>query len=195
MSDVTWTLSHHHARIGVREYVAGFVDVQRCNQWCRGCPSFGTTWACPPHEVDPMPVWLGYQWLHIEAVRVHFSEVDRAREWSADAMRGALTAARDQEKRRATLELEARVRDLDATRLLYGGGPCQVCATCTRPTGGPCPLPDQIQYSIESLGGDVLRTACELLGITLDWSDGTHLPPSTSVVLGVLSDHAQLPVR
>lgn len=193
MTPLTWTLSHHHGRIRTVDYVARYVDLSQCLARCQGCPSLGTTWACPPHEDDLLAIWARYEWLHVEAAQLHFSASDQARQWQPDQMRRELAAVRDQEKHRATAALQARVENLPRTRLLHGGGPCMACSTCTRLEGRACPFPDRIQYSINSLGGDVLRTATDLLGVTLQWSDGRHLPASTAVILGVLSDQELLP--
>ena len=38
-----------------------------------------------------------------------------------------------------------------------------ICSTCTRPMGKSCLYPDMLRYSIESLGGDVVKTAENLL--------------------------------
>lgn len=195
MSSLTWTLSQHRARVPVADFVAEYVDVPRFAAMCKGCPSLGKTWACPPHESDPLLIWNRYQWLHLVATQLHFSADDQERTWQPAELISELGGARDAEKQRATAELVAKVGELSDTRVLYGGGACPVCEPCSRILGEPCPHPELIQYSIESLGGDVGRTATELLGIELHWAGPDRLPPAISVVLGVLSDHAQLPTE
>lgn len=192
-SMLKWTLSRHQARIRVRDYLAGYVDVPRFAALCQGCPSLGTTWACPPHETDPLRVWRGHEWLHLEAVQLHFSQADQQRAWTPAALSEQLMVAREAEKQLATSELIERVATLPSARVLHGGGACAACAQCTRMRGMPCPFPHLIQYSVESLGGDVGRTATELLGVELHWAGPDRLPPATAVVLGVLSDHEELP--
>lgn len=193
MSRLTWTLSHHQARVPVADFVAEYVDPPRFAALCEGCPSLGKTWACPPHESDPFAVWNGYDWLHLLATQLHFSEPDQQRSWPQDELISELGGAREAEKQRATAALLARVEGMPDSRVLYGGGACPVCETCARLSGEECPHPDLIQYSIESLGGDVGRTASELLGIELAWAGPGRLPPATTVVLGVLSDSDVLP--
>ncbi|WP_424224506.1 DUF2284 domain-containing protein [Brooklawnia sp.] len=187
-------MSRHRAGIPVSEYVAAYVDASRFEQLCRTCPSYGSTWGCPPHQTNPLAIWAAYRWLHVLAIQLHFAAADRAREWPTAGLRRELGAARDREKAIATGELAALVRQLgDGSRLLHAGGACTGCPTCTRPAARPCPTPQRIQYSIESLGGDVGRTVSQLLGIELAWADAHHLPATTSVVFGILSDRAELP--
>ena len=195
MSSFSWTLSHHEARIASADFVADYVDVPRFAELCRICPSHGTTWSCPPHESDPLAVWNAHSWLHLIAVQMHFSEAAQAKVWEPEELLDELMAAREQVKAEQTAALEERIASVPGARVLYGGGPCAACPVCTRTRGKPCPHPERIQYSVESLGGDVGRTASELLGMELHWAGADRLPPATSVVLGVLTDAEQLPAN
>lgn len=54
---------------------------------------------------------------------------------------------------------------------------------------GPCRYPDRIRPSLESLGFDIGKTASELLGIELKWSEpgSSGLPEYFTLVSGFFS--------
>ena len=54
------------------------------------------------------------------------------------------------------------------------------------PSGKPCVHPDEMRYSIESLGGDVVKTAAELLGTEIKWAASGELPEYFLLVGGLL---------
>lgn len=68
-------------------------------------------------------------------------------------------------------------------------------ATCARKghapgsEGRPCRYPDRIRPSLESLGFDIGKTASELLGIELKWSEpgSSGLPEYFTLVSGFFS--------
>ncbi|HWQ77693.1 MAG TPA: DUF2284 domain-containing protein, partial [Anaerovoracaceae bacterium] len=66
-------------------------------------------------------------------------------------------------------------------------GDCHLCGKCTRSAGEACLHPDKMRYSIESLGGNLVKTTEELLGIELKWVEG-KLPEYLTIVTGFLTD-------
>ena len=85
------------------------------------------------------------------------------------------------------LELE---RKYPGSRAFYAGT-CHLCpeGTCARSEGRPCRYPDRIRPSLESLGFDIGKTASELLGIELKWSEpgSSGLPEYFTLVSGFFS--------
>ena len=66
-------------------------------------------------------------------------------------------------------------------------GSCQLCKNgCAKPLGQPCRFPDQMRYSIESLGGNVGLTIEKLMGIQLEWMEEGKLPHHFVLVCGLL---------
>ena len=66
-------------------------------------------------------------------------------------------------------------------------GSCSRCkGGCTRPQGKPCRFPDEIRYSIESLGGNVGMTIEKLMGLELEWMEEGKLPSHFILVNGLL---------
>ena len=67
-------------------------------------------------------------------------------------------------------------------------GSCHRCGdgNCSRREGLPCRDPRHLRHSLESLGGDVGRTAGELLGTPLLWVNGGRLPEYLTLVAALL---------
>ncbi|MBQ4231187.1 MAG: DUF2284 domain-containing protein, partial [Salinivirgaceae bacterium] len=66
-------------------------------------------------------------------------------------------------------------------------GKCLYCGDkpCARIDGKPCRHPDKVRPSLEAYGFDIVRTASELLGVDIKWSDGKHVPDYLTLVCGV----------
>ena len=66
-------------------------------------------------------------------------------------------------------------------------GSCLLCkGSCGRKENEPCRFPDQMRYSIESLGGNVGLTLSKLMGIELEWMEEGKLPHYFVLVCGLL---------
>jgi predicted metal-binding protein len=83
--------------------------------------------------------------------------------------------------------LEAEKRH-HGSRALFAGS-CLLCGRggCLRTEGKPCRYPDRARTSLEACGFDVARTAKELLGLPLRWSEGPVLPPYFTLVGGLFT--------
>ena len=93
-----------------------------------------------------------------------------------------------------TLEVEkvrlaARMQELEeehpGSRALSAGS-CILCQRCRRKDGKPCCRPEQMRYSIESLGGNVGKTTSELLHVELEWMEENRLPRYFTLINGLL---------
>jgi len=67
-------------------------------------------------------------------------------------------------------------------------GSCHICHQCTRPKDGGCRYSDEIRNFIEFLGGDVGKTAGDLLAMQLKWMK-EKLPECLTLVNGFLTDN------
>lgn len=173
------------------EYVERFVDIPRFLKLCRSCPSHNQTWACPEFDFDPLEVWAGRPWLHVFVRAMAFTPEQPRTGFSRSELTDRVHALFQHEKRQAHVVL----MDLLAANpgsIALGAGGCDLCPTCSRMVDEPCRRPDQLTYSIESLGGNVEATLCELFGITAQWSDGTTLPDVYHLVIGLLAEERVL---
>ena len=86
-----------------------------------------------------------------------------------------------------TAELFGREEEVPGSQSLSAGS-CRICGfdNCARKNGEPCRFPDQLRYSIESLGGNVGLTCTKLLGVPLQWMEESKVPDYFVLVGGLL---------
>lgn len=91
-------------------------------------------------------------------------------------------------KAEMTEELFALEENVEGSRALYPGS-CNLCngGRCARINGEPCRHPEKMRYSIESLGGDVMKTAKEIFDIEIVWAKAGETPPYMVLVGGLLT--------
>ena len=66
-------------------------------------------------------------------------------------------------------------------------GSCPYCdgAPCARIEGKPCKHPDKVRPSLEAYGFDISKTAKELLGLEIKWSEQGLIPEYLTLVCGI----------
>ncbi len=175
------------------EYIRHFHDRERFIGYCRSCENYGTVWVCPPYGFDCMDMLRGLDWVHIVGTRTLLDEKVRhspqnaahQKELSYEVM---ARARRDIDWR--LLELEKRY---PGSRAFFAGS-CFLCRKedCTRRTGKPCIRPESARSSIEAYGFDVARTASQLLGIEMKWSDKLVLPEYFTLVSALFSTEREI---
>ncbi|MGI6574393.1 MAG: DUF2284 domain-containing protein [bacterium] len=159
------------------EYLRDCVDIPRFLAYCRACPNFGSVWSCPPYDFDPMEVWKRYGSLRLYARML-------IPDWPGQDAEAALRALRKEKHKCLDILLAWEAKHPGT--LALAAGSCSLCTACTRPEGQPCRKPEQIRYSIESLGGDVALTASRYFGFPLLWVKNGVLPDYLMLVGGLL---------
>jgi predicted metal-binding protein len=66
-------------------------------------------------------------------------------------------------------------------------GHCFICEFCTRKCGETCTYPDQLKYSLESLGFSVGDISKDLLGISIKWHTEKGEPTVLVAIGAILS--------
>lgn len=179
-------------RILAEDYLRDYVNVPKFRTFCQACRVYGTNWACPPFDFDPLDTWRGYRWLHLIAFRLCFTKDQPRTGLDHDQMITDVLEMFRFEKRRSHRYL-MRLRAAVPGSQALAAGECRLCPVCTRSYGLPCRLPDQMMHSIEALGGDVEATMRVIFDDPVAWSDGTSLPDHYTLVAGLLADQAELP--
>ena len=178
-------------RLSVSDYIDRFCDTERFLACCRACPAYGKVWSCPPFSFNPLDRLKAYRYLYLVGVKIVLSE----------HVRHLPTDAATQQELSVRILGEAR-RGMDTGLLSleqeYGpglaffAGSCSVCAreSCSRREGLPCRYPRRMRSSLESYGFDISRTALELLGVPLQWSEGFVLPEYFFSVGGLFTNRS-----
>ena len=161
--------------IPLSEFSGGYVDVPRFEACCRECPNYGKKWACPPYGFDSMEIWEKYSSIILDAKKALLSDDERD---------GDYRVIRAPVKKELSSELLALEASVPGSLALFAGG-CDVCAECARGSGEPCVRPELMRYSVESIGGDVLRSLRDFFGEEVEWAENGRLP-GKYILLGAL---------
>ena len=173
------------AEISCAEFIEGFVDVPRFLACCAECRNYGRTWACPPYDFDPMDIWHGYSSVLLYAKKVMVPEGETETEHDPHELYEAYERLLKPVKRELMDELYALEAKNPGSLALSAGG-CDYCTECTRGAGLPCRQPERMRYSVESIGGDVLKCIRELMHEEVLWAENGHLPKHYILLGGLL---------
>ena len=183
------------ATIPVTEYIGQYRDAEKFIEFCKVCHNYGRCWACPPYDFDPIEQIAGYQTFYVIGTKITLTEPIRC------------TPRTTQENQALSRKILADVRKPLDNRLLtfeakhpgsraFFAGTCFACpnGACTRIEGKPCIQPEQVRPALEAFGFDIGKTASELLGIELQWSDDGSLPEYFTLVSGLLTHDTETPL-
>ncbi len=174
------------ARIAVAHFLENYVDVPKFLEYCKACPKYEKIWSCPPYSADVMDFWHKYEALELIGVKVRPDESLRAGTYTAERLREIYETLVFEEKRKLSVELVAREREIPGSFFLSAGS-CDICPEgCTRTACQPCRHPDLMRYSVESLGGNVQKAARDLLHIEIMWPQNGKLPAYFMLIAGLL---------
>ena len=161
--------------IPTREYVKDYVNIEKFLTYCKECPNYEKVWSCPSYGFDPLTIWEKYENLYLYAVKFTLEDAQNPEEANR-----ILRRVKDE----ISIVLFEKEKLLDSMALCAGR--CTKCARCAREDNEPCKFPEEMRYSIESLGGDVGRTLSKLMGIDLLWQEEEKLPEYYVLVGGLL---------
>ena len=166
----TMKVSTH--KLPVSKLVSDFRDVDRFMGLCRACPNFGKMWSCPPFES-----------LFLYEIDIPPSESSIGR-LSQQEIRRIYDSAR--------AEIDPKLLDLGrkspSGSLVLLGGSCANCPLpkCARLENKPCPRPESMRPSLESLGFDVVAIAKKIFGADLEWATASKTPQALRIVCAIL---------
>jgi predicted metal-binding protein len=172
-----YTVRELTAEVSLAEYLRDCVDVPRFLSCCKACHNYGAGWSCPPYTFNPMELWNRYARLRIYTRMLIGNE-------SGQTPQSALQAL--EEEKDVYLHTLLSWESAAPGSLALAAGSCTLCIPCARKNGQPCRKPEQMRYSIESLGGDVGLTALRYLGYPLLWIKDGILPDYLMLVGALL---------
>lgn len=182
------------------DYMRGFRDVSRFEEYCKVCGQYGTCWTCPPFDFDTDGYLARYENILLVAVKIDVPCQSEKMSELGKTDDSEMLPANDGI---ADIAIERRMKLLEQTRVvmdrkllekeaqLHGraffAGTCLLCGRgagqgaessggCTRREGLPCRHPDKVRPSLESVGFDIGKTAKELFGLELKWASDGMLP-------------------
>ena len=182
-SEKTMKVSTH--KLPVSKLVSDFRDVDRFMGLCRACPNFGKMWSCPPFESLP-PI------LDSKTAQclLFLYEIDIPPSESSTGGLSQQNIRRIYDSARA--EIDPKLLDLGRNSpsgsLVLLGGSCANCPLpkCARLEKKPCPRPEFMRPSLESLGFDVVAIAKKIFGADLEWATASKTPQTLRIVCAIL---------
>lgn len=183
-----YSTESYTATISVKEYLEQYVDIPTFLQYCKACPNYGRIWSCPPYDFDVLTYWSQYRTLDLFATKIIFDTAYAGQIFTKDEQNAIMEKSLKIEKERLSqklLQLEPNYQHA----VSLSAGACPLCnGKCPRANGTACRYPDQMRYSIESLGGNVGLTLNKLMGIELEWIEEDRLPNYFVLVSGLLHE-------
>lgn len=173
---------------GMADLMARYYDRPKFLEYCKECPNYGNRWSCPPYDFEPESLLRKYGVVNVIGVQVLYDEATRAAMDTKEKVDAYTLASLDAVKQPMLPALLTAEHTFPGSMAFISGN-CKVCAVCARETGGPCLHPDQMRYSLESLGFDVGALTQDVLGITIVWTPG-QLPAYYTLVAGLAADTA-----
>lgn len=162
--------------VSISEYLSECVNVERFLAYCKECRNYGVSHSCPPFDFDPLDIWKRYDKVRLTAFQLFFNEgVTMAEAYKALA----------EKKREMLCEMIELERDIPGS-LALSAGSCDLCSECAKASGEKCRFRERMRYSIEALGGDVVKTTEKYMGVPILWSKNGEVPEYLIPVAGIL---------
>ncbi len=176
--NLTYTTERYTAEIDAHSYVEQFRNADHFLKFCQQCRNYGRRYGCPPFSHDPLSDISHYQQVRITGVKIVPADKTLPLQVANDLMKPVIDQLN---------------QDLLETEQSLGGmcfgfvGSCPYCggAACARIEGKPCRHPDKVRPSLEAYGFDMVKTAQELLGLEMKWSQHGRIPEYLTLVCGI----------
>ena len=171
-------ITHTFASLEATDYLTRYRDVERFSACCRACDRYGRMWGCPPFEEDPVVQLAGCRSVRLVGTTVGLTDEVRHRPTTPAEQFDLSYRILREVRRTLDVQLLDAERRRPGSRAFFAGN-CSLChpERCARADGLLCRMPDRARPSLEAWGFDLVRTASELLGLTMCWSDNLVLPP------------------
>lgn len=177
-------------RLEAAGYIRNYRDADRFIEYCKACGNYGAIWVCPPYTSDPAGKIGHYKYVHIIGTQLWIDEATRHTPSDPGEQKDISYRIMEEGRKGLDERLLAIEKQYPGSRAFFAGS-CFLCRKedCTRPAGEPCLHPDKARSSLEAYGFDISRTAAELLGIELKWSENLVLPAYFTLVSGLFTNH------
>lgn len=181
-----YKIENYESQISVQEYIERFVDVETFLEACKKCPNYNQVWSCPGYDFDVLEYWKRYENLKVYAHKIIFEPEYAEKVYEPEEVNEIIQKVVMTEKQNLSDRMMEEEKKYPGSISLSAGSCSRCKGGCTRPQGKPCRFPDEIRYSIESLGGNVGMTIEKLMGLELEWMEEGKLPSHFILVNGLL---------
>ena len=175
---MTYTTERYTAELDAKTYIDEFRNADYFIKLCQQCGNYGRRYGCPPFDEDPLSALEMYDRVRLLGVKITPDNKNLPLEAAGELMEPVI------------IKLNEEL--LESERVLKGRsygfvGHCPYCggAPCARIAGEPCRHPDKVRPSLEAIGFDISKTAEDLLGLEIKWSQDGRIPEYLTLVCGI----------
>ncbi len=175
---LTYTTERYTAEIDAKTYIQKFRNAEYFLTLCQQCRNYGHRYGCPPFDNDPLEVINQYDKVRILGVKITPKDSSLPLEAANLLMKPVIDQMNEE-----LLETEKSLAGM-----CFGFvGTCPYCggAPCARIESKPCKHPHKVRPSLEAYGFDISKTAKELLGLEIKWSQQGLIPEYITLVCGI----------
>lgn len=175
---MTYTTEKFFADIDAKNYINEFRRTDYFIEFCQQCKNYNHRYGCPPFDDETLSIVEGYEKVRIMGVKIIPNNKQLPLSAANDLMKPVIT------------EMNEELQELEKSLGGYAFGfvgTCPYCGgtPCARVSGEPCRHPDKVRPSLEAFGFDMSKTAKDLLGLEIKWSQGELIPEYLTLVCGV----------
>lgn len=177
-SQLNYATEVYTAEIDAKTYIKDFRRVEDFLKLCQQCKNYNNRYGCPPLHNDELAVVNKYQKVRIFGVKI----IPMDKYLRLEMVNQLMEPVTNQLNK----ELLEEEKTLDGFGLGFVGT-CPYCGKtpCARIEGKSCRHPDKVRPSLEAFGFDVGKTAKDLLGVELKWSQNGLIPEYLMLVYGI----------
>lgn len=173
--------------INREEFVSRFVDEAMTLAGCEDCLSYGKVWSCPKHRFSLEEFWNQFTEVELYIVKIVFEPELLEETYSVDEMQMLMNEVIPVETERLHAFAKEQEQRNPGSMCFSSGGACSRCKNgCTRTLDQPCRFPEELRYSVESIGINACKATEELFEFPLLWSMFGKLPEYLTFVNGLL---------
>ena len=125
--------------------------------FCKACGHYNQNYSCPDHQMNPLEILSEYKFVTVYALKYVYS---------ADTDLDLLYIST-----RKTLDRCINAFESDTKSLALIPGRCLLCDPCYKSIGKPCPTPEKIRYSLETLGFNLSELLVHEFELPLLWDN------------------------
>ena len=177
--------------ISLADYIENYLDIDRFLNYCKECPDYGLFWVCPPLSFNAEDFWRQYDSLLLYGKKIMLPRQMTEIQYSQEDLNALVDSLLADKKREITADLLKMEKYFPGSKAL-AAGKCDGCVVCSRQLELECPKPFYARYSLEALGGDVVKTAKDYLGVDLLWPKNGYLPEYFFLLGGLLKKKGHL---
>ncbi|MBF8982745.1 hypothetical protein IZY60_04240 [Lutibacter sp. B2] len=158
--------------------------------FCKDCKYYNKIWACPPYDFETVDLIDPYKYAYIIGSKIYLNKLNGKLKELLNNDHVEFVVNEIYKSARAVLDQELmNIENKESDSKVLFAGRCMMCDICAKGNNKPCIYPDQLRYSLESIGFDVSLISEEILEYKMLWSSG-KLPEYMILVSAIFSNKA-----